>query len=151
MQFFSLLAIPVYLVYSKEGGFALPGQPCPCAKVKEDKQVTWLKKQRSLRRAKRDANGYEDDYYEDYADDANADDKIVGGYEAKQAKPWVARILYPNLKDSFSGGSLINKRYILTAAHCICPSQTANAKVKLKCDKDTGKPMYKVKENIKGG
>lgn len=50
-------------------------------------------------------------------------DRIYGGVETKiNEYPWMALIEYqkPNNKKSFScGGSLINNRYVITAAHCI--------------------------------
>ncbi|RWS26765.1 chymotrypsinogen A-like protein [Leptotrombidium deliense] len=50
--------------------------------------------------------------------------RIVGGTEAKQgAYPWMVALLHSDLS-FFCGGSLINDRYILTAAHCV-PGLTA--------------------------
>ncbi|KAH8255718.1 hypothetical protein KR038_009182 [Drosophila bunnanda] len=46
-------------------------------------------------------------------------DKIIGGISARHgAFPWMAYI-YQNENDFTCGGSLIHKRFVLTAAHCI--------------------------------
>lgn len=48
-------------------------------------------------------------------------DNIVGGEETELAEfPWVAALSYTNGRVSkfLCGGSLINDRYVLTAAHC---------------------------------
>ncbi|XP_052840235.1 spaetzle-processing enzyme [Drosophila gunungcola] len=50
--------------------------------------------------------------------------RIMGGSEAApNAYPWMAMLLYRNLSsreiNSFCAGSLINNRYVLTAAHCV--------------------------------
>jgi chymotrypsin len=48
---------------------------------------------------------------------AAGQEHIVGGGEAlKYAYPWMVALLIDN--KHFCGGSLINKRYVLTAAHC---------------------------------
>ena len=45
--------------------------------------------------------------------------RIVGGAEASVNEwPWMAALMYYNVQQ-FCGGSLINDRYVLTAAHCI--------------------------------
>lgn len=44
--------------------------------------------------------------------------RIVGGVETGVNEwPWQAALMYGN--SQFCGGSLINDRYVLTAAHCI--------------------------------
>jgi len=96
---------------------------CPCATVKEDVNMEWEKKN-SKKRVKRSSD----------------DDRIVGGYSVSENKPWVARV-WVNKIDNLCGGSLINKRYVLTAAHCVCNKGTTPA---LTCDKN-GKATYDVK------
>uniref|UniRef100_A0A182JK36 CLIP domain-containing serine protease n=1 Tax=Anopheles atroparvus TaxID=41427 RepID=A0A182JK36_ANOAO len=50
-------------------------------------------------------------------------DRIVGGEETeRQEFPWTALIEYKKADDSFGfhcGGSIINERYVVTAAHCV--------------------------------
>ena len=99
---------------------------CPCSKVKEDVNLDWEKKH-SRQRFKRSSN----------------DDRIVGGYSVSENKPWVAR-LWMNPKKSLCGGSLINKRYVLTAAHCVC-----NKNIGMACDKK-GQALYDVKTWFSG-
>ena len=103
--------------------FQLPKQACPCAKAKEETQSAWGRQNSRFKRS--------------------ADDKIVGGYEASRNKPWVAKI-WINSIDFVCGGSLINKRYVLTAAHCVCSKKSG-----LLCNKK-GEPDYDVKETISG-
>ncbi|KAH8369485.1 hypothetical protein KR009_012380 [Drosophila setifemur] len=53
----------------------------------------------------------------------NFEDRIVGGVETgKREFPWMVLIEYTkpgNIKGHHCGGSLINNRYVLTAAHCV--------------------------------
>ncbi|XP_039492941.1 melanization protease 1 [Drosophila santomea] len=53
----------------------------------------------------------------------NFEDRVVGGRETgKREFPWMALIEYTkpgNVKGHHCGGSLINNRYVLTAAHCV--------------------------------
>nr|NP_001138002.1 melanization protease 1, isoform C [Drosophila melanogaster]AAN13300.2 melanization protease 1, isoform C [Drosophila melanogaster] len=53
----------------------------------------------------------------------NFGDRVVGGNETtKREFPWMALIEYTkpgNVKGHHCGGSLINHRYVLTAAHCV--------------------------------
>ena len=47
------------------------------------------------------------------------DDRIVGGYDGKKGEfPWLVAIVEAQTRQPFCGGSIINDRFILTAAHC---------------------------------
>ena len=99
---------------------------CPCAKVKENLNMEW-EKRHSRKRFKRSDDGH----------------RIVGGYSMSENRPWVARI-WVNLIEGLCGGSLINQRYVLSAAHCLCSKDDS-----MKCNND-GKPLYDVKTGISG-
>ena len=45
--------------------------------------------------------------------------RVVGGLDAKEGHwPWQAGLVNPGSNRTFCGGSVINDRYVLTAAHC---------------------------------
>ena len=47
-------------------------------------------------------------------------DRIVGGEKAEKNEfPWLVALVMKGTRIPFCGGSLINSRYILTAAHCM--------------------------------
>merc|ERR1719447_1875157 len=73
-----------------------------------------------------------------------SDDRIVGGYSASNNKPWIVKLM--GKKKAFScGGTLINKRYVLTAGHCVCPFDPQNYP-ELACNKNEGTVKYSPKE-----
>jgi len=66
--------------------------------------------------------------------------RIAGGWSVKRARPWIAKIYFDQLSHSSTcGGSVINKRYILSAAHCYC---ITDVKEMLQCGKDNKFPKY---------
>jgi len=100
------------------GANKLKKQMCECSKVKLEYHEDWEARHQRRKR------GLDDD------------DRIVGGYEAEKNKPWVAKLWVKG--EFYCGASIINKRYLLTAAHCTC-------KV-LNCDK--GKPLYNPSQEL---
>ncbi|XP_065429936.1 trypsin-like isoform X1 [Chrysemys picta bellii] len=53
---------------------------------------------------------------------AQTDTRIVGGYPCERAQPWQAAIF--DLNRLYCGGVLINKEWVMTAAHCRLPGTT---------------------------
>ena len=75
------------------------------------------------------------------AEKKKEEERIVGGYTPKNNKPWAVRlIIFPGVKDFICGGTLINKRYVLTATHCVCKDPMG-----LTCA--NGKPTYNIKKS----
>merc|ERR1712042_291992 len=94
-----LVSCPLPFAYKwSVESFSLPKQACQCAKVKEDTKD-------------------EDDTKDEH--NTSEEDRIVGGYTTTQNKPWAVKV-WMNPIEFLCGGSLINKRYVLTAGHCVC-------------------------------
>jgi secreted trypsin-like serine protease len=67
------------------------------------------------------------------ADDSPGDRRIIGGVATSVARhPWqvAINILAPNGKKLLCGGSLINRQWVLTAAHCFPSDEPAAVRVK---------------------
>ncbi|XP_023338064.1 uncharacterized protein LOC111708804 [Eurytemora carolleeae] len=102
-------------------------QMCPCSKVEPEINAAF--EARGRKRRKRDTNstiGDEVDY------------RIVGGYDVSKNKPWIAKLWLIRF-EMLCGSTIINKRYLLTAAHCTCNV--------LQCIK--GVPQYNPKVEFK--
>merc|ERR1711976_863421 len=57
--------------------------------------------------------------------------RIVGGEETTPNEyPWMAGLFYRGIQQ-FCGGSLINDRYVLTAAHCVYDMRASDLSVRL--------------------
>lgn len=79
--------------------------------------------------------------------------RIVGGSPAQKAQPWLAhiRIFYKD-KDGLDsqgtcGGALINRKFVLTAAHCLC-DQSKQLPCKITNQDDPKKYSIKVDYNV---
>ena len=48
-----------------------------------------------------------------------SDNRIVNGVDAKKTEfPWIVAIVEANTRQPFCGASVINNRFVITAAHC---------------------------------
>ena len=79
--------------------------------------------------------------------------RVVGGTEAQiGAFPWQAGLVQPGGTRTFCGGSVINNRYILTAAHCTAGSSASRIQVLLGDHRigqnDAGEQRYSVVQII---
>lgn len=74
--------------------------------------------------------------------------RIVGGQETKVNQyPWMALLTYGNR--FYCGGSLINDRYVLTAAHCVSGFNKNRMGVTLlEHDRASNKESEVIKRNI---
>jgi len=102
---------------------------CPCAKTKPETNKRFDAQHARKKRA---------------IPGTGADQRIVGGYSASENKPWIVKIMGKK-KVMSCGGTLINKRYVLTAGHCVCPSDPQKFP-ELACSKNEGKVKYKPSE-----
>ncbi|XP_077982628.1 uncharacterized protein LOC144437547 isoform X2 [Glandiceps talaboti] len=58
--------------------------------------------------------------------------RIYGGRAAKKRKwPWMAMLFDSNRKQTFCGGVLLNRQWVITAAHCILNSETTRDNLRI--------------------
>ena len=61
-----------------------------------------------------------------------SDDRIVGGCEPCPGEfPWIVGIFNKGKKRPFCGGSLINDKWVLTAAHCVTGRRCSGLEIHL--------------------
>ena len=80
---------------------------------------------------------------------SDPNERIVGGCRAGHI-PWYVLMLFPMHDDGKCGGVLINKFWVLTAAHCICPGPPTGKNGETgKCninEENEIKPTYAIEE-----
>lgn len=130
---------------AEDGESCVPTDPYPCGQIKTKKTKREASSYGSIHNSTYD--GIDDDMFVDYFQnlsvpalepstetshnednsDSNPDTRVVGGTECALGEcPWQA-LLLDQEGEGFCGGTILNQRYILTAAHCI--NQTKSVKV----------------------
>jgi len=62
-------------------------------------------------------------------------DRIFGGEHAKpHSWPWMAALMFDTVSTVWCGGTLIDKRWLITAGHCFYNIEDTNFKIKLGAD-----------------